>query len=157
MIDLNLEPGLANSNCVKDLRFRRYRISIEKFLQAPEVGVFLLKRFLSNELNCVFLCRDVKVCADDLIAEKDLMDAQTLIVEEDCSLGSVDDQNVSDLSSPEALLDSTSTNADDDVDLQYQFRSNEGGVYQDIPTTVGFHKFKLISMSERTLKEVLFL
>lgn len=74
-----------------------------------------------------FKFRDVKVCADDLIAEKDLMDAQTLIVEEDCSLGSADEQNNSDLSSGETLLDSTSANADD-VDLhQYHFRSNEGG------------------------------
>lgn len=77
-----------------------------------------------------FLSRDVKVCPDDLIAEKDLMDAQTLIVEEECSLGSVDEQNVSDISSAETLLDSTSTNADD-VDLQYQFRANEGGECQD--------------------------
>ncbi|KAK7574029.1 hypothetical protein V9T40_011220 [Parthenolecanium corni] len=73
---------------------------------------------------------DVKVCADDLIAEKDLMDAQTLIVEEDCSLGSADEQNNSDLSSGETLLDSTSANADD-VDLhQYHFRSNEGVTYR---------------------------
>lgn len=53
------------------------------------------------------------------------MDAQTLIVEEDGSLGSVDDQNINDLSNTDTLLD---TGADEDVDLQqYQFRSNEGG------------------------------
>lgn len=71
---------------------------------------------------------DVKVCPDDLIAEKDLMDAQTLIVEEDGSLGSVDDQNINDLSNTDTLLD---TGADEDVDLQqYQFRSNEGVTYR---------------------------
>lgn len=52
------------------------------------------------------------------------MEAQTLIVEEDGSLGSTDDQNVNDLSATEGLLD---TGGEDDVDLQYQFRSNEGG------------------------------
>lgn len=56
------------------------------------------------------------------------MEAQTLIVEEDCSLGSVDEQNVGDLSSAETLLD-TSTNADDNVDLPYQFRSNDGSEF----------------------------
>lgn len=54
------------------------------------------------------------------------MEAQTLIVEEDGSLGSTDDQNVNDLSSADALLD---TAVEDDVDLQYQFRSNEGGKF----------------------------
>lgn len=91
----------------------------------------------------MFLCRDVKVCPDDLIAEKDLMDAQTLIVEEDCSLGSVDEQNVSDLSSAETLLDLTSTNADDDVDLPYQFRSNEGGEDQNCLTVCPRRKVML--------------
>ncbi|XP_065213084.1 upstream stimulatory factor 1-like isoform X3 [Planococcus citri] len=70
---------------------------------------------------------DVKVCPDDLIAEKDFMEAQTLIVEEDGSLGSTDDQNVNDLSTADALLD---TAGEDDVDLQYQFRSNEGVTYR---------------------------
>jgi len=55
------------------------------------------------------------------------MEAQTLIVEEDCSLGSVDEQNVGDLSSAETLLD-TSPNADDN-DLPYQFRSNDGSEF----------------------------
>lgn len=77
-----------------------------------------------------FFCREVKVCPEDL------MEAQTLIVEEDCSLGSVDEQNVSDLSSAETLLDSTSTNTDDDVDLPYQFRSNEGGEFWNILTVI---------------------
>ncbi|XKL65115.1 hypothetical protein PGB90_005201 [Kerria lacca] len=72
---------------------------------------------------------DVKVCTEDLIAEKDLMDAQTLIVEEDGSLGSVDEQNTNDLSSAEALLDG---GTDEDVDLQYQLRSNEGVTYRVI-------------------------
>lgn len=74
-----------------------------------------------------FLFRsDVKVCSEDLIAEKDLMDAQTLIVEEDGSLGSVDDQSVNDLSNADTLLEA---GVDEDVDLQqYQFRSNEGGM-----------------------------
>lgn len=65
----------------------------------------------------------VKECPDDLIDEKDLMEAQTLIVEEDASLGSVDEQNV-DLSNSDTLLDAA---ADDDDLQQYQFRSNEGG------------------------------
>lgn len=65
---------------------------------------------------------DVKVCPEDLMVEKELMEAQTLIVEEDGSLGSTDDQNVNDLSTAEALLDA---GGDDDVD--FQFRSNEGG------------------------------
>lgn len=73
----------------------------------------------------MYICSDVKVCTEDLIAEKDLMDAQTLIVEEDGSLGSVDEQNTNDLSSAEALLDG---GTDEDVDLQYQLRSNEGGL-----------------------------
>lgn len=65
------------------------------------------------------------MCPEDLIAEKELMEAQTLIVEEDGSLGSADDQNVNDLSSADTLLDG---GTDEDVNLQYQFRSIEGGI-----------------------------
>ncbi len=66
----------------------------------------------------------MKVYEEDLLSEKHLMDAQTLIVEEDGSLGSMDEQSVNELSSGETLLD---TGTDEDNDLQYQFRSNEGG------------------------------
>lgn len=76
------------------------------------------------------------------------MDAQTLIVEEECSLGSVDEQNVSDISSAETLLDSTSTNADD-VDLQYQFRANEGGECQDSWSITSSYRLKLMSVNVR--------
>ena len=73
----------------------------------------------------------MKVCADDLIDEKDIMETQTLIVEEDASLGSVDDQTVTNIPNTDTLMEGPT---DDDVDLQpYQFRPNEGGTYCPFP------------------------